>query len=385
MSISGLSGGTYTATVIDDDGCVDVESVIINCNSQIVECYELNKLCESDFITTSAGIRDFGVMLNEGYLDLSAGHMDCSLVSAVFYAIVDFSGGTMTPPYHVENPFYTGTTLNDYPTAQQWMDAIDEILKPIPQIESFTLDFNQNLITIISDCKELKNVYFRLSTKIVYNICCNDVTPTPTPTQTTTPTPTPTTTLLATPTPTPTPTTLPLVSCLESLTFVVEYNFEGLNGSPCPGTQRYHGCNRGVFNILAGDSSPGGVEVNIGQISVNNGGGPTDLLNYPPTYPNYPGSNADDRYSSISIDSVQAQQIAAASPSGLIDFSFDCACIWSGPNQNCSTGGSPTNGSGCHTDVSWVRVIKDLGLPSEQVLFNGCPSGNFIQGFNPCA
>ena len=193
MSISGLSGGTYTATVIDDDGCVDVESVTINCNSQIVECYELNELCESDFITTSAGIRDFGVMLNEGYLDLSAGHMDCSLVSAVFYAIVDFSGGTMTPPYHVENPFYTGTTLNDYPTAQQWMDAIDEILKPIPQIESFTLDFNQNLITIISDCKELKNVYFRLSTKIVYDICCNDIpTPTPTPTNTLTPTPTPT-------------------------------------------------------------------------------------------------------------------------------------------------------------------------------------------------
>ena len=384
-SINGLSGGTYTATITDHNGCTATNSVTINCNNQIVECYEVNEICENDFITTSAGIRDFGSMLNEGYLDLTVGHQDCSLVSAVFYAIVDFSGGTMTPPYHVESPFYTGTTLGDYPSAQDWLNVINEILKAIPQIESFTLDIDQNLITIISDCKELKNVYFRLSTKIVYNICCNDVTPTPTPTQTTTPTPTPTTTLLATPTPTPTPTTLPLVSCLESLTFVVEYNFEGLNGSPCPGTQRYHGCNRGVFNILAGDSSPGGVEVNIGQISVNNGGGPTDLLNYPPTYPNYPGSNADDRYSSISIDSVQAQQIAAASPSGLIDFSFDCACIWSGPNQNCSTGGSPTNGSGCHTDVSWVRVIKDLGLPSEQVLFNGCPSGNFIQGFNPCA
>ena len=150
-----------------------------------------------------------------------------------------------------------------------------------------------------------------------------------------------------------------------------------------------------MFDILAGDSSPGGVEVNIGQISVNNVGGTTDLLNYPPNYnpnypstpgssPGYPGQSIRDRYSSISIDSAQAQQIAAASPSGLIDFSFDCACIWSGPNQNCSSGGSPSNGSGCHGDVSWVRVIKDLGLPSEQVLFNGCPSGNFIQGFNPC-
>lgn len=384
-SINGLSGGTYTATITDHNGCTATNSVTINCNNQIVECYEVNEICENDFITTSAGIRDFGSMLNEGYLDLTVGHQDCSLVNAVFYVIIDFSGGTMSPPYHVESPFYTGTTLGDYPSSQDWLNVINEILKTIPQIESFTLDIDQNLITIISDCKELKNVYFRLSTKIVYNICCNDVTPTPTPTQTTTPTPTPTTTLLATPTPTPTPTTLPLVTCLESLTFVVEYNYEGLNGSPCPGTQDNHNCNRGVFNILAGDSSPGGVEVNIGQISVNNAGGPTDLLNYPPNYPNYPGSNPRDRYSSISIDSVQAQQIAAASPGGLIDFSFDCACIWSGPNQNCSTSGSPTNGSGCHTDVSWVRVIKDLGFPTEQVLFNGCPSGNFIQGFNPCA
>ena len=208
-SINGLGAGTYNATVTDDNGCSQTESVTINCNNQIVECYEVNEICENDFITTSAGIRDFSSMLNEGYLDLTVGHQNCTLVNAVFYAIVDFSGGTMTPPYHVENPFYTGTTLGDYPSAQDWMNAIDEILKTIPQIESFTLDINQNLITIISDCKELKNVYFRLSTKIVYEICCNDIpTPTPTPTQTVTPTITPTNT------PTPTPTIqVPTIPC----------------------------------------------------------------------------------------------------------------------------------------------------------------------------
>ena len=381
MSITGLSGGTYTATITDNNGCSATESVTINCNNQIVECYEVNEICENDFITTSAGIRDFGSMLNEGYLDLTVGHQNCTLVNAVFYAIVDFSGGTMTPPYHVENPFYTGTTLGDYPSTQDWMNAIDEILKTIPQIESFTLDIDQNLITIISDCKELKNVYFRLSTKIVYDICCNDVTPTPTPTQTSTPTPTPTTTLIPTPTPTPTPTTLPLVSCIESLTFIVEYNQFGLNGSPCFGG---HTCNRGVFDITANG-------ITIGQVSMNNVGGTPDLLNYPPNYnpnypsqpgsvPGYPGQSNNDRYNAIPVSSIAAQAIAANSPSGLIDFDFVCACIWSGPNQNCS---HPTS-TQCHQDVSWVRVIKDLNLSTEEVMYNDCPVGNFITGLDPC-
>jgi hypothetical protein len=388
MSITGLSGDTYTATITDNNGCSATESVTINCNNQIVECYEVNEICENDFITTSAGIRDFGSMLNEGYLDLTVGHDYCTLVNAVFYAIVDFSGGTMTPPYHVELPFYTGTTLGDYPSAQDWINAIDSILKTIPQIESVTLDIDQNLITIISDCKELKNVYFRLSTKIVYDICCNDVTPTPTPTQTSTPTPTPTTTLIPTPTPTPTPTTLPLVTCIESLTFIVEYNQNAANGSQCPGTAQNHSCNRARFDITANG-------VDIGQVSMNNVGGFTDLQNYPPNYnpnyptqpgslPGYPGQHVRDRYSQLSIDSTQAQAIAAASPTGLIDFDFDCACIWSGPNQNCSTNNSPADYTGCHTDVSWVRVVKDLGLPTEEVMYNDCPSGNFITGFDPC-
>ena len=169
------------------------------------------------------------------------------------------------------------------------------------------------------------------------------------------------------PVPTPQTTQTVLESCINDLTFVVEYNNSGLNGSPCSGG---HGCNRAVFDILANS-------VVLGQVNLNNGGGIHDDVNRPPTYPNYPGASSGDRYNALSITSQQAQSIAANSPNGLIDFSFDCACIWSGANQNCV-------GSSCHTDVSWVRIIKDMGLSTEEELYNGCPNGNFIEDFDPC-
>ena len=169
------------------------------------------------------------------------------------------------------------------------------------------------------------------------------------------------------PSPTPQTTQTVLESCIGSLTFVVEYNNSSQNGSPCSGG---HGCNRAVFDILANS-------VVLGQVNLNNGGGIHDDVNRPPTYPNYPGASSGDRYNALSITSQQAQSIAANSPNGLIDFSFDCACIWSGANQNCV-------GSSCHTDVSWVRIIKDMGLSTEEELYNGCPNGNFIEDFDPC-
>ena len=169
------------------------------------------------------------------------------------------------------------------------------------------------------------------------------------------------------PAPTPQTTQTVLESCINDLTFVVEYNNSALNGSPCSGG---HGCNRAVFDILANN-------VVLGQVNLNNAGGIHDDVNRPPSYPNYPGASSGDRYNALSITSQQAQSIAANSPNGLIDFSFDCACIWSGANQNCV-------GSSCHTDVSWVRIIKDMGLPTEEELYNGCPNGNFIEDFDPC-
>lgn len=159
---------------------------------------------------------------------------------------------------------------------------------------------------------------------------------------------------------------LPLVSCIESLTFVVEYNHSSTvtNGNPCTGG---HACSRAVFNITANG-------VPLGQVNLNNLNNSYDNLNYPPNYPNYTGANSRDRYNAIPVTSQQAQDIASNSPDGLIDFSFDCACV---QNVNCSS-------NTCHNGIGWVRLIKDLGLPTEEILYSGCPTGSILPGFDPC-
>lgn len=159
---------------------------------------------------------------------------------------------------------------------------------------------------------------------------------------------------------------LPLVSCIESLTFVVEYNNSSTvtNGNPCTGG---HHCSRAVFDITANG-------VPLGQVNLNNQNNSYDNLNYPPNYPNYTGANSRDRYNAIPVTSQQAQDIASNSPDGLIDFSFDCACV---QNVNCSA-------NNCHNGIGWVRLIKDLDLPTEETLYSGCPTGSLLSGFDPC-
>ena len=159
----------------------------------------------------------------------------------------------------------------------------------------------------------------------------------------------------------------PLVTCISSLTFIVEYNQSGQNGSPCPGGHR---CNLAVFDIKANG-------VNVGRINLNNSGGvydPNPDSRRPPGYPNYPGAHIFDRYASIVLTSANAQLIAAASTNGLINFSFDCACV---SGVNC-------NSNSCHTGIGWVRIVKNSGLPTQQILYNACPTGNMLQNFNPC-
>lgn len=211
LTATNLTGGTYTVTVTDSDGCVYNGSVTINCESGNVECYEINTICEKDFTTTVGRKRDFLSMVNEAYLDISSGFTNCELIQSVFCVQYGLTGATGWVSGDTLC-YYTGTTLYDIPTDQDWIDAIEQLLNTVSEISTYTINSNTNQLIIESDCSgeedPLKGAKFELISRVELDLRCDpDVTPTPTPSITPTNTPTPTVTSTSTPTPTPTPST----------------------------------------------------------------------------------------------------------------------------------------------------------------------------------
>ena len=187
-TVTGLTAGTYSVLVTDNNGCFKNHLFNIVCNGNLVNSYELYTLCKNKFNTTAGTQRGFDEMLNEGYLDLTSGYTNCVFNSAEFICEVTINGSAFT------QSFYTATTLNDVPQDTLWQSTIEGILSGIPEIGSYNIDLLNNTIQISSVCDgdydPLADASFSLGLEIIYDIECEG-TPLPTPTPTPTPLPPP--------------------------------------------------------------------------------------------------------------------------------------------------------------------------------------------------
>jgi hypothetical protein len=207
--ITGLTGGTYSLTITDDNGCVKNRSAIIEC-SPILTTYQIFNMCETDFEFTSGTKRGMVQMLNEGFNDLTSPQVGCILSASTFTIEIDLSGNTYT------DLFYTGSTLLDVPSDSQYYQAVENLLLTIPGVTSVVIDPVTSQVTIESD-DVLGSQNVQIDLIIGYSILCPGICPTPTPTITPTQTPTNTLTptisvsasVTQTPTITPTPTNTP--------------------------------------------------------------------------------------------------------------------------------------------------------------------------------
>lgn len=143
IQVSGLTGGTYSLTIVDDGGCSLSRSTTISCNSNL-SSYQTYVMGSEVFNITSP--TKFGLlqMLNEGFYDLTLDNGNCDLVSATFTAKVSVNPLGLT----TSEVFFTTTSLNVAPTDNEYYDTIKNLLLTVPGVGSVTINALTNQITI---------------------------------------------------------------------------------------------------------------------------------------------------------------------------------------------------------------------------------------------
>jgi hypothetical protein len=202
--LSNLSAGTYSLQVTDSAGCVKTRSVTID-GFDLLSSFQTFNICDSDFENIGELVKKGPKeMLNEGYYDLTSGYTNCLLNQAIFNIVAIIVDVTET------SEFYISYALNDYPTDEEYFNALVSLLESFDQVAQVNIDSLNNGIQIIAKCEAqyLVATDVTVDVFIEYNISCQycGLAPTPTPTLT------PTQTLTQTPTPTQTPTLTPTLT-----------------------------------------------------------------------------------------------------------------------------------------------------------------------------
>jgi hypothetical protein len=169
LSLTGLTGGTYTLKVTDYSGCSITRNITVPCTPQ-VSGYKTKSILSSGFTITKNTERDILSMVNEGFYDIVSEHENCVLSSATYTAFVEISGNTYT------NSFYTGYTLNSVPSNNLWTQTIENIISGITGVSAYTVNLATNTVQVDSDCdgdsNTLADSEFIMGLNINYNIRC---------------------------------------------------------------------------------------------------------------------------------------------------------------------------------------------------------------------
>jgi phosphatidylethanolamine-binding protein (PEBP) family uncharacterized protein len=203
MEITNLPPGDYEVRIVDSSGCSKAKRMGIKGDKVYENQVGYSNVCSGELnkpMKIYSGPRQY---LNEGYSELIVGYENCLLTQTIF------SASTVIGDCVNSTTFYTGATLQDYPSDNLWYSAITSLIESCPQIGPGNVDINPltNEITISTNCEpeSLHNSNVLIKMRIDYDIECEIGCQT-TPTQTPTYTPTPTQTITQTPTKTPTQT-----------------------------------------------------------------------------------------------------------------------------------------------------------------------------------
>jgi len=169
LTVTNLSAGTYSLTVVDISGCSQTRSIDL-LGYNLYSSYEVYNIC-SDDLTNSEQIIKKGLkqMLLEGFFDLTSGDTNCILNSSIFEAVVSVDGIVQT------GIFYSGTGVNDFPTDSVFFDTVENLLLNYPNIETVIIDpvtGNLKISTLCNPPITIMDATVIIDVKVYYNISC---------------------------------------------------------------------------------------------------------------------------------------------------------------------------------------------------------------------
>lgn len=168
-TITGLTAGTYTLSITDDNGCVQTRTIDI-VGTVLFSSYEVFNICNSDLVNSGEIIKKGPQqMLFEGFFDLTSGDTGCILNTANWEIVTNLSGISST------TLFYVSTSLTDFPSDDVVFDTIKTKLESYLGIDDVLIDPIKNKITITTICNPPEyliggNVLVEI--KITYSINC---------------------------------------------------------------------------------------------------------------------------------------------------------------------------------------------------------------------
>jgi uncharacterized protein (DUF2141 family) len=168
ITVTGLTAGTYSVSIVDSLGCSLQRTTEVTCNSSIAS-YQVYSMGNEEFQLRTGTKCGLLQMLNQGFYDLTQNNSGCTLSSATFTArvLVDPAGGIYS------NSFYTTTSLLTAPQDNLWLDTVKSLLLSITGVESVVINELTNQITIqAAPDGPLNNQEITVDLVISYNIVC---------------------------------------------------------------------------------------------------------------------------------------------------------------------------------------------------------------------